>query len=105
MDYYTVRIGTDQIDEITPIEGREPNKAVIQVVLTDFSERKERIEDIMESLRKKILSFPEFQDNENTTVRFEIFKQGPPAGTPIDFRVHSPRNQDRAFFTRRSKNT
>ena len=103
LDYYTVRIGTDQIDEITPIEGREPNKAVIQVVLTDFSERKERIEDIMESLRKKILSFPEFQDNENTTVRFEIFKQGPPAGTPIDFRVHSPRNQDRAFFIKEIK--
>ncbi len=95
--YYTARIGTDQSNELAAPAGGDEYLAFVQVTLVPHSERDRDAEIVMQELRDKVTA--------NVTgtkeLRFELKKPGPPAGKPIELRVHSDNDKDRAFFVDR----
>lgn len=95
--YYTARIGTNQSNDLAAPAGGDEYLAFVQVTLVPHSERNRDAEVVMQEMRAKVA--------ENITgtkeLRFELKKPGPPAGKPIELRVHSDNDKDRAYFVDR----
>ncbi len=94
LEYYTARIGTDVSNNLAAPVGGEQNLAYLQVTLVPFSERSREAGVILEEAREKIMSTVTGAKE----IRTELQKPGPPAGKPIELRVHSDNDEDRALF-------
>ncbi|MCR9142158.1 MAG: efflux RND transporter permease subunit [bacterium] len=95
--YYTARIGTNQSNELAAPAGGDEYLAFLQVTLVPHSARDRDAEIVMHELREKVKA----NISGTKELRFELKKPGPPAGKPIELRVHSDNDEDRAFFVKR----
>ncbi|MDX1408630.1 MAG: efflux RND transporter permease subunit, partial [Saprospiraceae bacterium] len=94
--YYTTRIGTDTSDELDEQSGGQEHLAFIRVTLSPISGRDREADVIMEELRSKVEG-----RTEATSLRFEVEKPGPPAGSPVEFHVHGDNDEQRMNFVNR----
>lgn len=94
LEYYTARIGTDVSNDLAAPVGGEQNLAYVQVTLVPFSERSREAGAVLEDVRAKIKS----DVTGAKEIRTEIQKPGPPAGKPVELRVHSDDDAHRALF-------
>ena len=97
LQYYTARIGTDNADDLAKPVGGSEYLAYLQVTLVPHAARDRDATVIMDELRKKV------EDNVKGAkeVRFALRKPGPPAGTPIELRVHGDNDEERKYFVDR----
>lgn len=94
LEYYTAKLGTtESLALATPLGGDE-YLAYMEVTLVPHSNRSRDAQVIMEEVRKKTLE----RIKSAKEIRFELKKPGPPAGTPIEFHVHSDDDKLRNLF-------
>lgn len=92
--YYTARIGTANTNDLAKPVGGEEFLAYMQVTLVPHAARNRDAEVIMNELRAKV----DANIKGAKEIRFELKKPGPPAGKPIELRVHGDNDQERKYF-------
>lgn len=99
LNYFTSQIGTDSSDPLVKPIGGQENLAYIKVMLTPYSTRDIDIEKVITNLRDK--TTPYLKDKNVLSIRYEVEKPGPPAGTPIEFHIHSDNDKHREIFVKK----